>query len=116
MIKGLHTMFYSSDAEGLRAFMRDKLGLKATDVGDGWLIFDVPEADLGCHPADAESAPSGTSHLSFYCDDINETVNELEAKGVQFSGGIQDQGWGFVTNFQVPGDFSVMLYQPKYKK
>ena len=45
-------MFYSSDAAGLRAFLRDKIGLKARDVGDGWLIFDLPEADMGCHPAD----------------------------------------------------------------
>jgi hypothetical protein len=35
MIKGVHTMFYSSDAAGLRAFLRYKLGLKATDVGEG---------------------------------------------------------------------------------
>ena len=47
MIKGVHTMFYSSDAPKLREFLRDKLNLKATDVGDGWLIFDLPEADLG---------------------------------------------------------------------
>jgi hypothetical protein len=33
MIRGVHTMFYSSDAEGLRAFLRDKLGLPFTDVG-----------------------------------------------------------------------------------
>ena len=45
MISGVHTMFYSSDAEGLREFLRDKLGFKATDVGDGWLIFDLPEAE-----------------------------------------------------------------------
>jgi hypothetical protein len=43
MIKGVHTMFYSSDAVGLRNFFRDKLNLKATDVGDGWLIFDLPK-------------------------------------------------------------------------
>jgi hypothetical protein len=33
---GVHTMFYSSDPEGLRAFFRDKLGFKATDIGEGW--------------------------------------------------------------------------------
>ena len=63
-------MFYSSDADSLRAFLRDKLGFKANDVGDGWLIFDLPEADMGCHPADEkEGAPSGTHDISFYCDD-----------------------------------------------
>ena len=63
MIKGVHTMFYSSEPEALRAFLRDKLGFPYSDVGDGWLIFELPEADMGCHPA-AETAedgkPSGT--------------------------------------------------------
>ena len=54
MIKGVHTMFYSSEVEELRTFIRDKLGFRGTDVGGGWLIFDIPEADMGCHPADGE--------------------------------------------------------------
>jgi len=116
MIKGLHAMFYSSDAAGLRDFFRDKLNLKAVDVGGGWLIFDLPEADLGCHPSDAKEAPSGTADISFYCDDIKATVAELETKGIKFAGKIEDQGYGFVTHFKVPGDFTVQLYQPKYSK
>ncbi|HEV8283223.1 MAG TPA: VOC family protein [Chitinophagaceae bacterium] len=116
MIKGVHTMFYSSDANGLRVFLRDKLGLKATDVGSGWLIFELPEADMGCHPADEEHAPSGTHDISFYCDDIQKTVEELKAKGVQFKSEIEDHGYGFVTYFKVPGNFDIQLYQPKYKK
>ncbi len=36
MIKGVHAMFYSSEVEELRAYVRDKLGLPATDVGGGW--------------------------------------------------------------------------------
>ena len=117
MIKGVHTMFYSSDAAGLREFFRDKLGLKATDVGGGWLIFNVPEADLGCHPADEsgkEGAPSGTADISFYCDNIEQTVKELKSKGVQFDSEVEDHGYGLVTHFKVPGNFSIQLYQPKY--
>jgi catechol 2,3-dioxygenase-like lactoylglutathione lyase family enzyme len=117
MIKGVHTMFYSSEPEALRAFLRDKLGLPFTDVGEGWLIFDLPEADMGCHPADAEhGAPSGTHHISFYCDDIVKTVAELESRGVEFTDAITDQGFGLVTRFKMPGDFLVMLYQPRYTK
>ncbi|HEY3156339.1 MAG TPA: hypothetical protein VGK76_06930 [Candidatus Eisenbacteria bacterium] len=41
MIRGVHTMFYSSEPDKLRAFLRDKLGFTATDVGNGWLIFDL---------------------------------------------------------------------------
>src|SRR5262245_24066241 len=117
MIRGVHTMFYTSEPEALRVFLRDKLGFSATDVGDGWLIFDMPEADMGCHPADpAEGAPSGTHNISFYCDDIEKTVAELKARGVEFTGPVEDNGYGFVTHFKVPGGFAVQLYQPKYAK
>ena len=112
-------MFYSSEPEALRAFFRDKLGLPATDVGDGWLIFDLPEGDLGVHPAEDEAedgAPSGTPHISFYCDDIEETVRALQAKGVEFKGAIEDQGYGLVTYMKAPGDFYIQLYQPRYEK
>ena len=112
-------MFYSSDAAGLRAFLRDKLGLRGSDVGDGWLIFDLPEADMGCHPSqtvDGDGAPSGTRDISFYCDDIKRTVQELKARGVEFKGDIEDHGYGLVTYFKVPGDFWLQLYQPRYSK
>ena len=33
MIRGMHAMFYSSQADALRVFLRDKLGLKGSDVG-----------------------------------------------------------------------------------
>jgi hypothetical protein len=110
-------MFYSSKPEELRAFIRDKLGFPCTDVGEGWLIFDLPEADMGCHPAEAEDGQrSGTAHISFYCDDIHRTVAELKGRGVEFTEGVVDAGYGLVTHFRVPGDFKVMLYQPRYSK
>ena len=116
MIRGVHTMFYTSEPEALRAFLRDKLGLPATDVGGGWLIFNLPEADMGCHPADKDEAPSGTHDISFYCDDIEKTVAELKARGVEFTEPVTDRGYGLATHFKVPGDFQVQLYQPRYSK
>jgi predicted enzyme related to lactoylglutathione lyase len=117
MIRGMHGMFYSSEPAALRAFFRDKLGFPATDVGEGWLIFDVPEADLGCHPDDPQQgAPSGTPSISFYCDDIQRTVAELTARGVEFTEPVADHGYGLVTHFKVPGGFAVQLYQPHYTK
>jgi predicted enzyme related to lactoylglutathione lyase len=119
MIKGVHTMFYSSDADALRKFIRDKLRFPFSDVGDGWLIFDLPEADMGCHPADPdgrEGASAGTHAISFYCDDIEKTVAELEGRGVEFVGDITDEGFGLVTHFEMPGGVTVQLYQPKYSK
>ena len=117
MIKGVHTMFYSTAPDELRAFIRDKLGFPYTDVGDGWLIFDLPEADMGCHPAeDIEGESSGTHSISFYCDDIEKTVAELKQRGVEFTEDVQDVGYGLATHFRVPGGFQVQLYQPRYSK
>jgi catechol 2,3-dioxygenase-like lactoylglutathione lyase family enzyme len=117
MITGVHTMFYSSKPEALRTFLRDKLGFPWTDVGHGWLIFDLPEAEMGCHPAGPpDGEPSGTHHISFYCDDIDKTVAELRAKGVEFTDEIRDVGYGLVIHFRMPGDFEVQLYQPRYTR
>ncbi len=111
MIKGLHAMFYTTDAEATRVFLRDKLRFPAHDVGGGWLIFDMPEADLGCHPGDKPS-----HDISFYCDDLESTVVELKERGVTFTMDIRDEGFGFVTRFELPGVGLVQLYQPKYEK
>jgi catechol 2,3-dioxygenase-like lactoylglutathione lyase family enzyme len=119
MIKGIHTMFYSSDPDGVRAFLRDKLGFPSTDVGHGWLIFDLPEAEMGCHPVEKEggrTVSSGTHEISFYCDDICATVAELKDRGVEFTDGVTDVGYGLATHFKLPGGFAVQLYQPRYQR
>ena len=117
MIRGVHTMFYSSEPEALRAFLRAKLGFPFTDVGGGWLIFDLPEADMGCHPAgEKEGDAPGTHAISFYCDDVEKTVAELTSRGVEFTEPISDQGFGLVTTFKMPGGVVANLYQPQYEK
>ncbi len=116
MIRGMHAMLYSSKADALRTFIKEKLRLPSTDVGEGWLIFDVAEADLGVHPTEENGPPSGTADISFYCDDIESTVAEMKARGVEFTQDVEDHGYGLVTYFQVPGAFKVQLYQPRYTK
>jgi catechol 2,3-dioxygenase-like lactoylglutathione lyase family enzyme len=116
MIRGLHGLFYSSDAAATRAFMRDALGLPYSDVGDGWLIFDLPEGDVGVHPVDRGEPPANTHDVSFYCDDIHGTVADLRARGVTFKCEPQDHGYGWVTYFTMPGGVEVQLYEPRYEK
>lgn len=115
MITGIHGMFFSAQAEELRAFLRDKLQLGGRDVGGGWLVFDFEKADMGVHPVDHEDAPpTGTHDISFTCDDIEETVAELRARGVEFTDEVSDQGYGLTIHFEMPGGVKVELYQPKY--
>jgi len=112
MITGVHAMFYSSQADELRAFLRDRLQLTATDVGEGWLIFGVPAAEIGVHPTEGDP-PSGTHDVSFTTDDLRATVRDLKERGVTCDE-IQDQGYGLVTWFTMPGGVRAMLYQPAY--
>lgn len=119
MITGLHAMIYSTDAEAARAFLRDKLQFPFTDVGDGWLIFDMPAAELGCHPAEKYggiTVQPGTHEISFYCDDIHATVAELKGRGVEFTDEVRDVGYGLATHFEFPGGATLQLYQPLYRR
>jgi catechol 2,3-dioxygenase-like lactoylglutathione lyase family enzyme len=101
-------LVFAEDAEAVRAFFRDVLGFPNVDGGDGWLIFALPPAELGVHPG------VGQQELFFMCHDVERTVEELEAKGVEFVAPIADEGFGLMTRFKVPGAGELGLYQPKH--
>jgi hypothetical protein len=115
MIRGMHGLFYSSDAEATRAFFRDVLRLPGKDSGGGWWIFDFAEADLGVHPID-NGGTAGDHDVSFYCDDIHGTVADLTARGVTFDMDVADHGYGLVTYLTAPGGVRIQLYEPRYKR
>ena len=71
-ITGTHMLFYTSEAEQLRAMLRDVFGFKHVDAGGGWLIFRLPPSEIGVHPAEGPTYESGARHqITFMCDDIN---------------------------------------------
>jgi catechol 2,3-dioxygenase-like lactoylglutathione lyase family enzyme len=110
MITGVHAILFSQNVEADRAFFRDVLDLPAVDAGGGWLIFALPPAELAVHPTDED-----TRHqLYLMCDDINAAVDALRAKGVDFAGGISDQGWGLITTLRLPGGSELALYEPRH--
>jgi predicted enzyme related to lactoylglutathione lyase len=114
MITSTHALVYVEDADAARAFFRDVLARPCVDAGEGWLIFSLPPAELGFHQAGAGERPSGTHRISLMCDDIEQTRAELEAKGVQFTAPVQDQGYGLVTTLVIPGGAELDLYQPRH--
>src|SRR5439155_2820609 len=107
---GAHVLLYGTDADAVRAFFRDVLELPYVDAGDGWLIFELPPAEVGAHPAEAD----GQHVLSLMCDDVAATRAELEAKGVEFTSPITDEDWGLVTTFRLPGGGDLALYEPRH--
>jgi catechol 2,3-dioxygenase-like lactoylglutathione lyase family enzyme len=119
MITGTHAILYAEDAERARAFFRDVLDLPYVDAHDGWLIFQLPPAELGVHPAAASDdpgagAPSGHHELYLMCDDIEATVADLTARGVEFTSPIENQGFGLLARLRVPGAGEIGIYQPRH--
>jgi len=114
-IIGAHLLLYSSEPGALRATLRDVFGFESVDAGGGWLIFALPPAELGIHPAEGPTHESGTQHqVTFMCDDIRATVAELRKKGICIDGDPQDQGFGITVMMSLPGDVKVMLYEPRH--
>jgi catechol 2,3-dioxygenase-like lactoylglutathione lyase family enzyme len=114
VIAGVHALIYAEDAEATRAFFRDVLGLPSVDDGDGWLIFALPPAELGIHPGPGWGQRTGRHELFLMCHDVEQTVEELERKGIEFVSPIEEEDWGLSTRFRLPGGGEIGLYQPKH--
>ena len=112
MINGIHALLYAKDVEKVRTFFKDVLGLKSVDAGEGWLIFALPPAEMGIHPVD-----DGEPHHELYlmCDDVNASIAELKAKGINASP-VREFEWGSATMIELPGGDSIGMYQPKHPK
>ena len=110
MITGAHVILYSRDAEADRRFLRDTLGYPSVDAGDGWLIFKAPPTELAVHPTEGPE----TTELYLLCDDVEATVGDLQAKGVEIAGPVTDQGWGILSSIRLPGGGQLGLYEPRH--
>ena len=112
MITGSHLIIHSRDAEADRAFLRDVLQLAHVDVGAGWLIFRLPPAEVALHPTEGSSR----HELFLMCDDLQVTMQELAARGVEFTAPVSRQRWGALTGIRLPGGGEIGLYQPYHER
>jgi hypothetical protein len=110
-ITGIHASFASPQAQEVRMFLKDVLELPYTDIGGGFLVFDVPDAEVA-----ATESTTLEHDISFSCDDIEATVADLKAKGVRFANGVSEEVWGWRTFFEMADGTRVMLYRPKYTR
>jgi predicted enzyme related to lactoylglutathione lyase len=110
VINGMHAIVFSPEAEKVRTFFADVLGLSSVDAGGGWLIFALPPAELAVHPADGE-----TRHeLYLMCDDIRATLADLRIRGAEVAQDVSDQGWGLVAAIRLPDGSEFPIYQPRH--
>ena len=114
-IIGTHALLYTTEPEKLRAVLRDAFGFKYVDAGERWLIFGLPPAELGIHPAEGPTLEAGMRHqLTFMCDNIRKTSADLAGKGVVINGDPRDERWGITVMLGLPGGVEVMLYEPRH--
>lgn len=113
MINAVHMVINARDSEAARAFFGDTLNLPFADAGGGRLFFALPPGELGIHSTGSETEEA-RHQLYLMCDDIEATVAELKAKGVEFTRGVTDQGWGLLTEMRIPGGGELSLYEPRH--
>ena len=111
MINGAHLIIYSKDAGADRAFLQDVLGLPHVDVGDGWLIFGLPPAEIAVHPAD----PGGRQELYLMCEDVEAFIGSMKEHGIACKEPM-NQGWGILTRITLPGGSELGVYQPRHAR
>ena len=119
VINGTHLLLYSENPEADRAFFRDILNLRSVDAGGGWLIFQLPPAEIGIHPGSGDFVQMHAEHpllgavLYLMCDDLSLTMRSLQEKSVACTAVLEAQ-WGLTTTVKLPSGGSIGLYQPKH--
>jgi catechol 2,3-dioxygenase-like lactoylglutathione lyase family enzyme len=109
-ITGTHMLLYTPEADALRAVLRDVLDWEYVEDTPGWLIFALPPSEVGIHPSEGS-----TQHqICLMCDDLERTMAELGAKGIEFRGEPEEESFGITTTMVLPGGVEILLYEPHH--
>ena len=111
MIIGAHSIIYSKDPDADRAFFKDVLELPNVDVGEGWLIFGLPPAEVAVHP----SRQNDLHEFYLMCEDVGTLIKAMKKRGIT-CGPPQDMGWGVLTQLVLPGGGKLGVYQPRHAR
>ena len=111
MIHGAHAIIYSKKPEADRAFLRDVLALPNVDVGDGWLIFGLPPAEVAVHPTEGDER----HEFYFMCSDVEAFIESMAQREIECAD-VRDLGWGRLTRLPLPGGGAIGVYEPRHAR
>jgi catechol 2,3-dioxygenase-like lactoylglutathione lyase family enzyme len=115
---GLATI-YVSDFERAFQFYTETLGLELVHrAGNFWAQVKAPGGfEIGIHPAGTGSRPAGRSgsiNVGFLVEEpLEESVEQLKARGVTFRGGIMEDDPVRIADFGDPDGNDLYLYSYK---
>jgi predicted enzyme related to lactoylglutathione lyase len=121
VITAVHLLIYTDDPVATRAFLRAVLEWPYVEEesAPGWLIFKSGPSEIGAHPT--HQVYEGVTYdyprhhsISLTCDDVEATKAELESRGAEFAGAIEDEDFGRTVMLKVPGADDIMLYEPRH--
>jgi hypothetical protein len=110
-IVAAHMLLYTPEAEAVRTVLRDVFEWQYVEDHPGWLIFALPPSELGVHPSDGS-----TQHqICLMCDDLQRTMGQLRAKGIEFRGEPAEESFGITTTMLLPGGVEILLYEARHQ-
>ena len=110
-ITGAHAIIYSRNPEADRGFLREIVGFPFVDVGQGWLIFGLPPAEVAVHPTDDDES----HELYLMVDDVHGFISSMTVRGVACTAA-RDLRWGLLTQVTLPSGGKLGVYQPRHAR
>lgn len=103
-----------ADMDRAVGFYRDVLGLEVKQQSPEWSELDAGGLSIGLNGREtASGSSSGGAVITFGVDgDIQAEVEELQGKGVTFTGGVSSYDWGSVAPFTDSEGNDLQLYAP----
>ena len=111
MIIGAHSIIYSTKPDEDRAFLRDVLEFPNVDIGQGWLIFGLPPAEVAIHPSERNDL----HEFYLMCEDVEKFIAAMSERSVPCSP-ILEEPWGRLTELTLPGGGKLGVYQPLHER
>lgn len=102
-----------TDMQRAVGFYTEKLGLTVTQQQDEWSELEADGLKIGLNAKEDPAQGDGGAVVAFTPDkELEDTVAELEADGVEFSDGISDHPWGRIAPFRDPDGNALQFYTP----
>jgi len=111
MINGAHIVISSVDPKADRIFFKNILKLPNVDVGEGWIIFGLPPAEIAIHP----SSKNNVHEFYLMCENIEKFIHEMAKHNIRCSK-VRDQGWGLLSQITLPGGGELGVYEPRHAR